>query len=286
MSRPLRCLPALVAALVLASPASAFRRDDLGPRRAAAKRVRVVVADRADRKSKPHPALRVNGFEIDSAAVDEALANGPKSWSRLRELHAEDKLLEKDQTRDEFIVLRELAIPAIVRHLFRDQDEANHARAQEAYEKAKAGESWEKLVSLYSTEPGVGPKGDLGVVAYDNLVSPFNRVMFDAPLGEVQPPVQTMFGWHVGKVVEVIPPREIPRADGSVVTRPETRHVEQILIIWDVGDYGDGRSSDLRVELMDITEHVSVEVLDPQYCDELPHWCARKPIVPEDAGRP
>lgn len=286
MSRLARCLPALVAAAVLASPAAAHRRDDLGPRRPHA-RVEVRAGQRAAKAAEaPHPALRVNGFEIDSAAVDEALKNGPKSWERLRELHAEDKLLEKDQTRDEFIVLRELAIPAIVRHLFRDQDGENHARAQEAYEKAKAGENWERLVALYSTEPGHSVTGDLGVVLYDNLASPFNRVMFDAPLGEVQPPVQTMFGWHVGKVLEIIPPREIRRADGSVVTRPETRHVQQILLVWDVGDYGDGRSSDLRVELMDITEHVSIEVLDPQYCDELPHWCAREPIVPEDAGRP
>lgn len=250
--------PTLLAALLAAAACTAhagYRRDDLGPRRRPA-------------------VLRIQGVDIDSRTLERTLAEGELSWKMLREMHSEETLLKEGVTKQEFIVLAELAEPLAVRVLF--GDEANAAlqkAAQDAYERAKAGESWESLVRGISTAPDAAANGgDLGVVAFDNLVHPFNRAMFTAPLGEVQPPVQTVFGWHVGKVTEILAPRDVTRADGSVVRRPETRRVSQILLVWPTEP-----EVDLRVTISALSRNTKVEVLDRSRCDDFPHWCQPAP---------
>lgn len=271
---------AALACLLLATSADAVRRDVPGRRHRRAPAVPRGWAAGADTS----PALRVNGQVIDLGTYRRALADGEASWTWLREMHSEDVILKGGLTRQEFIVTAELAEPLAVKSHFGAQAKDHERLAWEAYERAKRGDDWNLLVETYATEPGARRShGDLGVVAFDNLVHPFNRVMFAAPVGQVQPPVQTIFGYHVGKVTEVLPPRDITRNDGTVVRRPETRRVSQILIVWDVGEDEEGGTSDLRLELMDLPKRLSVEVLDRSLCGELPHWCERAAPAPGDA---
>lgn len=259
--RPLVLVLLALAVAAAASPALAFRRDDLGARRTL-------------------PVLRVNGIDMDRRAVDAALAAGEITWSRLREIYPEEQLLKGGRTKQEFIIQTDVAEPGIVRQRLGEEQSAEHERlAWEAYRKALAGEDWDLLCKQYSTEPGTSNNGgDIGVVSFSNLVHPFNRAMFSAPVGVVQPPVQTVFGWHVGKVTEIIAPRDITRRDGSPGKAPETRHVKQILILWDLGKNADGLDADLRIEIPDMVKSITMEVLDPSACDEFPHWCGRAAI--------
>ncbi len=258
---------ALLAILLLAPAVSAgMRRDALGPRSAA-------------------PVLRVNGIDISPRMYASILRDGETSWRWLREMYTEEQILKKNATREEYLVQSEFAEPSAMARMFAEQVEPFRQQALRAYERARAGENWDLLVETYATEPDASARrGDLGVVAFDNLVPPFGRVMFEAPLGVVQPPVQTIFGWHVGKVTEILAPRDIVRADGTTVRRPETRRVSQILITWALPDEPTGERSDLRLELMTLEDRLTFEVIDRAYCSELPTWCERAPISATPAG--
>lgn len=78
------------------------------------------------------------------------------------------------------------------------------------------GESFEKLASEYSEDPGSKAQGgDLGFVARGTLVPAFERVAFSLEPGELSPIVKTEFGYHLIKLVE---------------RRGEKIHVKHILI--------------------------------------------------------
>jgi hypothetical protein len=265
----------LVAALAAVLPAQA-RRDKPGrkaaktpPAEAAATDATTTTAAAPPDTGKPDDVVvTVNGLPITRAEYRKTLAGSDFTWKTLLGLYGEDEVTRQD-TRQELFLKAELVEPLLMLNRFRDQDEPHHRAAQEAYDKAKAGGDWARIVEEYSTEPGTkGRGGDVGLVAFENLVYPYNGIMFSAPLGEVQPPVRTVFGWHVGKVTEIVPARA-EEVDGKTVRHPELRRIQQVLIIWDVGD-----ESDLRVEVWNTPRNADIDVVDRSLCGELPHMCA------------
>lgn len=77
------------------------------------------------------------------------------------------------------------------------------AEAKEVYTKAKAGEDFEVLAKKYSKDPSAAQNmGDLGFFTRSRMVPQFADAAFGMKAGEISPPVQTPFGFHVIKVVE------------------------------------------------------------------------------------
>ncbi len=74
--------------------------------------------------------------------------------------------------------------------------------ADEVYAKAKANPAkFGDLAREYSKDPGSAQQGgDLGTFARGSMVKPFEDAVFAAKSGDLLPPVQTEFGWHVIKV--------------------------------------------------------------------------------------
>jgi hypothetical protein len=211
--------------------------------------------------------VTVNGLPITRGEYRKTLADTEFTWKTLVDLYGEDEVT-RQETRQELFLKAELVEPLLMLNRFRDQDEPHHRAAQEAYDKAKAGGDWGRIVSEYSTEPGTkGRAGDVGLVSFENLVYPYNRIMFSAPLGEVQPPVRSVFGWHVGKVAEIVPARS-EQVDGKTVRHPEMRRIQQVLVIWEVPE-----GSDLRLEVWNTPRNADIEVVDRGLCGELPHMC-------------
>jgi peptidyl-prolyl cis-trans isomerase C len=96
-----------------------------------------------------------------------------------------------------------------VSHILVDsQEEAKAIEAQ-----LKKGAKFEKLAKDKSKDPGSKDKGgDLNWSVPSNYVEPFANAITKLKKGQISEPVQTQFGWHVIKLVDVrnlnVPPFE------------------------------------------------------------------------------
>jgi len=83
------------------------------------------------------------------------------------------------------------------------------ARVQEI-QKRLARESFEKVAKETSEDPGSKEKGgDLGLFSKGMMVPEFESVAFELPVGQLSEPVLTGFGYHLIKVLEKKPAREL-----------------------------------------------------------------------------
>lgn len=75
----------------------------------------------------------------------------------------------------------------------------------------RRGKDFAQLAQKYSTGPSKDQGGDLGFFKREQMVAPFSKAAFTLPKGAYsKAPVQTKFGWHVIKVVDIkaaAPPR-------------------------------------------------------------------------------
>lgn len=68
--------------------------------------------------------------------------------------------------------------------------------------KIDAGEDFASLAREHSLCPSGGQGGDLGRFGRGQMVPEFDKVVFSAPVNEVQGPVKTQFGFHLLEVTE------------------------------------------------------------------------------------
>lgn len=62
------------------------------------------------------------------------------------------------------------------------------------------GADFAELAKAHSTCPSGAQGGALGTFSPGQMVREFDEVVFSAPIGEVQGPVQTQFGYHLVEV--------------------------------------------------------------------------------------
>jgi peptidyl-prolyl cis-trans isomerase D len=87
-------------------------------------------------------------------------------------------------------------------------DEVSEAQAtgliDEVYQKVMAGGDFAALAKEYSADPGSAEiGGDLGFNAPGTFVDAFEQVAYDLALNEMSAPVQTEFGFHLIKVIDI-----------------------------------------------------------------------------------
>ncbi len=87
---------------------------------------------------------------------------------------------------------------ANARHILVNSEE----QCQELKEKIEAGEDFAALAREHSLCPSGGQGGDLGRFGRGQMVPEFDKVVFSAPVKEVQGPVKTQFGYHLLEVTE------------------------------------------------------------------------------------
>jgi len=77
-------------------------------------------------------------------------------------------------------------------------------KAEECLKKALAGEDFTELARKYSEEPGADRRGgDLGFFEYGDMVKPFSEAVFSMKPGEIRGPVETRYGYHIIRLLEV-----------------------------------------------------------------------------------
>lgn len=87
-------------------------------------------------------------------------------------------------------------------------------RIQEVREKVKKGDDFAALAKEYSEDPGSKENGgDLGYFSKETMVPEFSKVAFSLKPGEVSEVVKTAFGYHLIKVEEKKPAKELTLED-------------------------------------------------------------------------
>lgn len=85
---------------------------------------------------------------------------------------------------------------ASARHiLVKTEDECNELRSEIAN-----GAQFSDLAAKHSLCPSGKQGGELGEFGPGQMVKEFDTVVFSAPVGEVQGPVKTQFGYHLVEV--------------------------------------------------------------------------------------
>ncbi len=85
---------------------------------------------------------------------------------------------------------------AAARHLLVDTEEQCLTLKAEI----EAGKDFAEVAKEHSSCPSKAQGGDLGTFGPGQMVAEFDKVVFSAPLNEVQGPVQTQFGYHLLEV--------------------------------------------------------------------------------------
>ncbi|MFE3648924.1 peptidylprolyl isomerase [Streptomyces sp. NPDC057579] len=85
---------------------------------------------------------------------------------------------------------------ATARHILVDSE----AKASDLKAQIEAGADFAGLAKQYSTCPSGQQGGDLGSFGPGQMVKEFDTVVFSAPVGTIQGPVKTQFGFHLLEV--------------------------------------------------------------------------------------
>ncbi|WP_163937484.1 peptidylprolyl isomerase [Paraferrimonas sp. SM1919] len=84
-------------------------------------------------------------------------------------------------------------VQATAKHLLVDTE----AQCNEIKQQILDGASFEEMAKQHSNCPSAAQGGDLGSFGPGMMVPAFDKVVFSAPINEVQGPVQTQFGYHL-----------------------------------------------------------------------------------------
>ena len=85
---------------------------------------------------------------------------------------------------------------ASARHILVDSEEQCSSLKQQISD----GAEFADLAKQHSSCPSGKQGGDLGEFGPGQMVPEFDKVVFSAPVGEVQGPVKTQFGYHLLEV--------------------------------------------------------------------------------------
>lgn len=79
---------------------------------------------------------------------------------------------------------------------------ASEEKCLELKKEIEAGADFSKVAKEHSTCPSGSQGGALGEFGPGMMVAEFDKVVFSAPIGEVQGPVKTQFGYHLLEVTK------------------------------------------------------------------------------------
>ncbi len=133
-----------------------------------------------------------------------------------RDIVIRDKDIEDfyDQHPERFTIPEQLHIRHITLRLSPDADESQkaavHARILEIQRQLATGADFATLAYRYSEDPSRDQKGDTGFLDADLAARKFGQRVLDITTGQVGPPLETPWGYHLVVIEARRPPRQIP----------------------------------------------------------------------------
>jgi parvulin-like peptidyl-prolyl isomerase len=91
--------------------------------------------------------------------------------------------------------------------------EKGRMRAEEALQKIKDGEDMASVAWDYSNDPYRVKGGDLGIIHSGRLVAALENSVRKLKVGEMSDVVQTIYGYHIVRVEEIIEPEQLEYED-------------------------------------------------------------------------
>ncbi len=87
---------------------------------------------------------------------------------------------------------------ASARHILVDTE----AKCVELKQQIENGDDFAEVAKQHSNCPSGKKGGELGTFGRGQMVPEFDEVVFSAPIGDVQGPVKTQFGYHLLEVTD------------------------------------------------------------------------------------
>jgi parvulin-like peptidyl-prolyl isomerase len=100
-------------------------------------------------------------------------------------------------------------------------------KAKEAEERLKAGEDFTRVATEMSIAPEAVRGGDLGLITRQIMPEPLDDTIFKLPVNEVSPVVQSPYGFHIFKVLEIQPAKTRTFADMKQEVIAEIRALKE-----------------------------------------------------------
>jgi len=148
--------------------------------------------------------LKENGMDIEKVKKD--MHDGVKIQKYIHEMLGKDIEVTEAEIDDMY----KEDITASVRHILlmtKDKPEAEkskiHKKIKSILRKAKRGADFAELAKKYSEDPGSKENGGLYKdFKKGSMVKPFEDAAFNVPIGELSDVVETMYGYHILKVID------------------------------------------------------------------------------------
>jgi peptidyl-prolyl cis-trans isomerase D len=137
--------------------------------------------------------LKYAELRLDQLAAQMSVTEGELRDSYAK---AKDRYVTPEKRRASHILIQ---IPA-----GKDGDATAHKKADDILAQARSGKDFAALAKQYSQDVGSAAKGgDLGWAERSNFVAPFADALFSTPVGQIQGPVKTQYGYHIIRVDEI-----------------------------------------------------------------------------------
>lgn len=144
--------------------------------------------------------------------------------------------------------------PAAKRDLPAAQKEEKKKLAESILARAKKGDDFAKLAKEFSDDPGSKDKGGEYTFARGRMVPEFEAAAFSTPPGQVSDLVTTVFGYHVIKVLEKIPPQ---KTELTKVSDDIKQYLNQEKVRAEIPKYLQQLREEAKVEILDA--HLKIE---------------------------
>jgi peptidyl-prolyl cis-trans isomerase D len=164
--------------------------------------------------------IRVNYIELSNEALAELITLSEDQISSLYE-ETKGRYRTAENRRASHILI---SVPGSAEEEVRQE---KLALANSLIERLNQGEDFSTLAQQFSDDPGSSANGgDLGVIAREQMVKPFEDAVFSMQKGDINGPVQTQFGYHIIKLVELVPGQQRPLADVRDLVVAEAKNIQ------------------------------------------------------------
>ncbi|MGD2069007.1 MAG: peptidyl-prolyl cis-trans isomerase [Gemmatimonadota bacterium] len=141
---------------------------------------------------------------------------------------------------------------------------ASTARADSVAEALRGGADWGETAALESADQGSASQGgELGVITPGRLVAPVDSAAFQGPVGEVQGPIRSRFGYHILEAEERWGQDSVRLRHVLVpIERTDDSEIELLTRADSLEDLGED------LPLAEAAEALGLEVVDAQLTDQ------------------